>query len=179
MSNGNIIGDSNIESIIKQYNFNTTELISQYRIFTETKKAFQILKIGIRNSDSTFNSGINKNKEIVIEISYFNRINSTGIYFNLKLKNESGEYLLVTTSNNTDYQVVLGFNTVKVIIPEGFFNEGIFSLDLMVINFKDFIYQDLENISEILVFQLVNTPLKLGEWSGREVGFFQPKFIWK
>lgn len=179
MSNGNILSHTNIENIIKQYNSTTTELISQYRIFRESKKAFQILEIGIRNSDSTFTGGINKNKEIVIEILYNNKLRSLGIYFNLKLKNESGEYLLVTASNPSDYQVKFGLNKVQVFIPSGFFNEGVFSLDLMVINFENFIYQDLENISDILVFKLVNIPLTIGMWTGKEVGFFQPKFEWR
>jgi hypothetical protein len=179
MSNGCIKSISNIDHVISQYTHNVSNQISHFREFEVSKSQFKILSVGIRNSDSNFFDGINKNKEITLEITYENKTTHKGIYFNLKLKNGSGEYIFVTTSDASDYTVRYGMNKVFMIIPDSFLNDGIYSFEMLVLNFEDFNYTDILYISELIVFELANLPLHVGMWSGKEVGFVQPKFIWK
>ena len=179
LSNGMVKSVSDIEDVIKQYNSITTDLIIHFRSFPESGKRFQILYVGIRNEDSSFGEAINKNKIIIIEFLYENLLSFSGIYFNLKFKNKSGEFILVATSLSSDHYVNRGKNKAQVFIPAGFFNEGVFSFDLHIINFENFIYQDIDFFADILVFQLQNVSSTLGSWSGKEVGYFQPRFVWK
>jgi lipopolysaccharide transport system ATP-binding protein len=178
LAKGALINISNIDDIIKQYNFNISELLSQHRIFVEKSNDFQILQFGVKNTTKDFNSVLNRHDEMMIEFEYKNNTCYEGIYFNLKFKNQSGDFFLVTTSFSSDYHVLKGRQTVCVLIPAGFFNEGIFSIDLMALNFENFAYQDLMEIPDILTFEIVNIPLQLGQWSGKEVGYVQPKFMW-
>lgn len=178
LANGTLINSSNIDEIVNDYQSITRSSISNYVSFNPTENSFKIIEIGIRNSRANYSESIVRNNEICVDITYENNTIFNGIYFNIKIKNTNGEIFLVTTSSESDYNPSRGLNSVKMVIPKGFFNKGIFQMDISVMNFEFSTYTKLFEYKDALTFEVHEIRQQIGGWSGKESGFVRQPFEW-
>jgi hypothetical protein len=66
-----------------------------------------------------------------------------------------------------------------MIVPKGFFNEGSYLIELMVLNFSDSggyttYFQD----TEFLQVEILQEKRPVGSWMGKEVGQIRHTFEW-
>lgn len=177
LHNGTIAQIGKTHDVIKTYLGGNAENLN-YREFPQSNNGFSLLSVGIRNRHKSFNEPVIQDEEICFEFNYINNTQFENIYFNIKLKDDEGKFFLVTCSNPESHKLVKGKGKSTMKIPIGFFNEGTFSVDLMVINKDQNGYSDLYNENDILVAQIIPDSRSIGTWMGKEVGYILPTFEW-
>jgi CTP:phosphocholine cytidylyltransferase-like protein len=115
---------------------------------------------------------------MILEFTYNNQTTFTSLYFNIKLKDDEGKYFLVTASDNERELVTIGENKAIMIIPAGFFNEGTYSMELMILNQSKNGYDQIFYDPDTLYFQILPEQRALGTWMGKEVGYIRHTFEW-
>jgi hypothetical protein len=63
-------------------------------------------------------------------------------------------------------------------IPSGFFNEGSYNVELMVIQKKESGYEVFFHDSDLLSFDILPEERPLGTWMGKEQGYIRHNFEW-
>jgi lipopolysaccharide transport system ATP-binding protein len=178
MENGRIKEIGETAQIIKKY-LTDSNINSNQRIFDYNHKNFELKKVLISNSN-TSNVEIYRDKEISISFEFYNKEIKGNTYFNLKFKNELGDYFMTTTSS--DYELIknTGEGMVKMIIPSGFFNEGSYMIELMIINYNEIGgYTNYFHETEFLQLEVLQEKRPIGAWMGKEVGQIRHSFVWQ
>lgn len=177
MENGTIkqVGDTSL--IIKEY-LSDSQISTNYRKFNYIHDKFELKSVIIKNSFMD-EKEIYRDKEIILEFKYLNKEKEGITYFNIKMKNEMGDYFLVTTSNNANLILQTGEGCAKMKIPKGFFNEGTYLIELMIINYKESGgYTGFFHDTEFLQVEILQEKREIGEWMGHEVGQIRHTFEW-
>lgn len=178
MENGRIKEIGETAQIIKKY-LTDSNINSNQRIFDYNHENFELKKVLISNSN-TSNVEIYRDKEISISFEFYNKEIKGNTFFNLKFKNELGDYFMTTTSS--DYELIknTGEGMVKMIIPSGFFNEGSYMIELMIINYNEIGgYTNYFNETEFLQLEVLQEKRPIGAWMGKEVGQIRHSFVWQ
>jgi lipopolysaccharide transport system ATP-binding protein len=177
MENGTIRDIGETGKIIKRY-LTDSSINSNERIFDYSHDQFELKKLSVINKDR-FDSTIYRDQEIVFKFCFNNKTNNGQTYLNLKFKNEVGEYFLVTTSSQANIQLDSGLHEISMLVPTGFFNDGTYMLELVVINYSESIgYSTFFHDSECLQIEILPEKRPIGTWMGREVGQIRHTFEW-
>ncbi len=177
MENGTIKEMGDTGSIIKRY-LTDSSINSNERTFDYEHEFFELKKIKVSNTNK-LDSEIYRDQEIIFKFNFNNKSYNGNTYFNLKFKNEIGDYFLVTTSSQANVKLELGLHEISMVIPNGFFNDGSYILELIVINYAESngyltFFQD----SECLQIEILPEKRPIGSWMGREVGQIRHTFEW-
>lgn len=177
LENGRITSAGTTDHVVKHY-FGTNRDAYNFRNCNISFDGFTLLSAGIRNSEKNYDLEISRDKKIVLEFNFILEEEIEGLYFNIKLKDEEGKYLLTTASLE---EILIDKNStfVKMIIPAGFFNEGSFNLDLLVIQKNEAGYKLFLDEPDFLSFDVLPEERPLGTWMGKELGFIRHTFEWK
>jgi lipopolysaccharide transport system ATP-binding protein len=178
LENGLIKSHGKIDTIIKNY-LGGNDLEFNYRIVNYSKHNFILKDIGIRNLNRSYSDEIYRDQEINIIIKYNNSFNYGNVYFNLKVKDDGGNYIMVTTSDYIQDKILFGHATATMKIPPGFFNEGQYNFDLMIIKMEGSSHKVLYSDEDIFSVQILPEIRPLGSWMGKEVGYIRHKFEWQ
>jgi lipopolysaccharide transport system ATP-binding protein len=138
---------------------------------------FNIDKFSIKNSNENGNF-IYRDKDIEINIDYDNYINIEDIYFNIKIKDDEGKYIMVTTSSEKSDLIHFGKGVAAMKIPSGFFNEGNYYIELMVIHNSDNGFEAVFHEPNMGYMQILPEAREMGSWMGKEVGYIRQQFEW-
>jgi lipopolysaccharide transport system ATP-binding protein len=176
LQNGKILTIGTTDSVVKNY-FGGERDSFNYRVCNLEKDSFRLNSIGIKNSNKTFEDEITRDKEIIIEFSYKLEKEIDGLYFNIKLKDEEGRYIL-TTASLDEINIEKNSTFIKMVIPAGFFNEGSFNLDLLVIQKIETGYISYMHEVDLLSFDILPEERPIGTWMGKELGFIRHTFEW-
>jgi hypothetical protein len=177
MENGTIKAVGETSLIINEY-LSDSQISTNNRKFNYKHEKFELKSVRIRNSLSD-EKQIFRDQEIILEFEYINNENQGNTYFNIKMKNEMGDYFLVTTSSSANLNLQFGEGHAKMKIPEGFFNEGTYLIELMIINYKESGgYTSFFHDTEFLQVEILQEKREIGEWMGREVGQIRHTFEW-
>jgi uncharacterized protein YciU (UPF0263 family) len=139
---------------------------------------FHLISAGISNVGASLDEAIYRDIEIKLEFQYDNFEHLDNLYFNIKIKDDEGNYLITTCSDFNTFHLKFGVGFAKMLIPAGFFNEGNYLIDLMIIQKTlsgyDFLYEE----KDFLWFQVLPEERLLGYSMGKELGFIRHTFDW-
>jgi lipopolysaccharide transport system ATP-binding protein len=176
MQNGKIKSIGKTSSIIKEY-LSEAHISSHKRFFEYTHNCFELKSVHIKNS-KTYETVIYRDQEIRIEFEYLYKEPIGLTYFNLKMRNEQGDYFLATTSSGV-IDLIKGLGLAKMIIPPGFFNEGVYIFELMIINYNESGgYTGYFHDTEFLQVEILQEKREIGQWMGTELGQIRHTFEW-
>lgn len=177
MENGKVTHSGRIDNVVKQYlGGNNNEL--NYRKLDFNFDNFILNEISIFNNNKTIYDPITRDNEIIVKLKYFNP-EIDNIYFNLKIKDDEGNYILVTCSDSEKDKLYFGNGLAQMKIPSSYLNEGTYYLDLMIIQKTDSIYNFYFDQKDILTINVLPENRDFGSyWIGKEVGYITPKFEW-
>jgi lipopolysaccharide transport system ATP-binding protein len=177
MENGTIKDIGETSSIIKRY-LTDSNINSNERIFDYQHEFFELKKVKVSNRNK-LDSDIYRDQEIIFKFEFLNKAINGITFFNLKFKNETGDYFMVTTSNASGLNLDSGKSQASMIVPEGFFNEGSYIIELMVLNYSDFGgYKTYFQDTEFLQIEILQEKRPLGSYMGKEVGQIRHTFEW-
>jgi lipopolysaccharide transport system ATP-binding protein len=154
---------------------------SNHRFINHEYEGLFISDIKVFNPETGINKSNNsiyRDNEIWVNINYNNKANINNLYFNIKLKDDEGNYFLVTASPMQDNFIRNGQGSATMKIPQGFFNEGGFAMDLMIIQYDNGNYKTFFHDSDLLHFQILPEKRDIGTWMGKEVGYIRHTFDW-
>jgi hypothetical protein len=134
--------------------------------------------IRIYNPTLGLNEFIYRDKEIHVVMNYDNKAKIDNLYFNIKFKDEGGRYFMVTTSSVQSSIIGYGIGKATMRIPSGFFNEGSYVIELMIIQKIDTGYKVYMHESDLLYIQILPEKREFGTWMGKEVGYIRHTFEW-
>jgi lipopolysaccharide transport system ATP-binding protein len=177
LENGGLSFAGLADDAIKQYLGGDKEESNQRKINHEFE-GFHIHDVSVFNPDLGLESTVYRDKEIHFKINYDNRANINNLYFNFKLKDDEGKYFLVTTSPINDNVIQYGQGSATMKIPKGFFNEGSYALELMIIQNENSEYKTYFHDPDLLHFQILPEKRDIGSWMGKEVGYIRHTFEW-
>jgi lipopolysaccharide transport system ATP-binding protein len=177
MQNGTIKSVGETSLIIKEY-LSEAQISSHKRVFDYRHDQFELKSVLIKNNNCD-EKEIYRDQEITLEFVYNHKENVGKTYFNLKMKNEIGDYFLTTTSSESNLKIAEGEGFAKMMIPAGFFNEGTYLIELMIINYKEIGgYTNFFHDSEFLQVEILQEKRPIGSWMGKEAGQIRQTFKW-
>lgn len=176
LQNGKVIIEGEIDSVVKKYYGGERDSFN-YRLCNYEIDGFHLYSVGVKNSNKGFDDEIIRDREIIIEFNYKLEKDINGLYFNVKLKDEEGSFILTTLSLGK-INIDIDSNCIKMVIPAGFFNEGTFNLDLLVIQKNENGYKLYIQEPDILSFDVLPEERPIGTWMGKELGFIRHTFEW-
>jgi lipopolysaccharide transport system ATP-binding protein len=177
MENGTIKEMGETGSIIKRY-LTDSSINSNERSFDYKHEFFELKKITVSNKNK-HEPAIYRDQEIIFKFDFVNKITNGKIYFNLKFKNETGDYFMVTTSSKAGLVFDIGEAHAKMSVPAGFFNDGTYLIELTVINYNESGgYTNLFHDAEFLQLEILQEKRSIGAWMGKEVGQIRHSFEW-
>lgn len=178
MQNGTIKSIGDTSAIIKEY-LTDAQISSHHREFNYAHEKFELKSVEINNINSN-DKEIYRDKEITLAFNYLNKESKGNTYINIKMKNEVGDYFLVTTSSDANLKLQLGQGIAKMIIPKGFFNEGTYLIELIIINYSENGgYSGYFHDTELLQIEILPEKREIGQWMGKEVGQIRCAFEWR
>jgi lipopolysaccharide transport system ATP-binding protein len=174
LENGTLTYDDNTDLVISKYLGASNDILN-YRKNVNKIEGFDIISFGVRSIDKDFADPIIRTDEIIIEMECENNTAFDEIHLTLKLKGEDGNYFLTTTSvDQVDF--IKGKQKIKMIIPKGFFNEGGYFVDILIVANKRSVFF-MEN--DAISFLVNPEPKSIGEFMGRELGYVRSNFKWE
>jgi len=151
---------------------------SNHRQINHEFEGFYIKDISVFNPDFGVESPVYRDKAIWVKINYENKTNLNNLYFNFKFKDDEGRYFLVTASSSVENIIQYGIGSATMKIPTGFFNEGVYAIELMVIQHENSEYKTYFHEPDLLHFQILPEKRDVGSWMGKEVGYIRHTFEW-
>lgn len=163
-----------VDDVLMEYLTSDSSKQNFSQLNTE-KEGFQMLSIGVKKANGDYNAYIQQKDEVAIEFHFINN-SANDIDFTVKLKGEDGQYFLTTSTVVANKEVPKGKHKMSMRFPAQFFNEGVFFLDILVIENKRSI---LLNMPDICSFNVNPDPKPLGVWMGKAEGYLKPSFHWQ
>jgi lipopolysaccharide transport system ATP-binding protein len=149
--------------------------ILNYKKDIANSNGFYLIDAEVKARNKESSEPIIRTDEILLILNYNNYCEFNHVQFTIKLKGEDGTYFL-TTSNSDDYLIEKGSNSLSMIIPSGYLNEGTFFIDIFVIadRKQGFIFE-----KDVLCFLVTPEPKPIGFYMGKELGFVRTNFQWE
>lgn len=178
LENGLAKSEGGVDFVIKKY-LGSDMIETNQRIINFAKNNFYLISVGIRNNNKNYFDTIFRDQEINFDINYDNKANYDRIYFVIKVKDDTGNFFMVTSSDTEIDKIRHGKSLATMKISAGFFNEGQYNFDLMVIKMEKSGHTVLFSDTDLLSIQILPENRPLGSWMGKEVGYIRHKFEWQ
>jgi lipopolysaccharide transport system ATP-binding protein len=179
LSDGEIIETGSAETVVNAYLKGNSQVTNHKTLDPPEldTKEFELLEIGIKAKNKSYNDGMRMDDELVFNAKYRIKQPCESLHLTLHFKDEQGNKLFSTSwgkskvSNEHD----VGIYECRAVIPANFFNWGVFFIDLFVVKDRQRAIL-IEN--DIISFSVANKEIQLGRWMGREPGSITPYFDW-
>lgn len=175
LENGMVKETGMVDDIVGHY-LKGDNAIENYKVWKEPvvkKDEFELLEIGVKKKDGTFEDIIHMDDEIEIKLKYRIKHDLENFYTVFHIKNERGEKILTSTCRE---KIALkhseGIYKQKCVVPSSYFNWGNFSLDFHAMKNKKILLTE----EDIISWSIVNNIIKEGYWMGRVEGDIIPNF---
>ncbi len=177
LENGTSIFEGDTEDAIRYYlNYNIGGYGKQQRIFKEVdfvnNPVISIKEVSISGKNKKSEDPISRDDKILLKIKFIKK-NLQSIVVIFRFKDEEGNYLFVNHSS-INFKDVMGIMECSMEVPNNFFNEGNFYIDLLISSNKKIIV--IEN--DVLNFTVQQESKNFGDWMGKTKGPLKPEFKW-
>lgn len=179
LQNGMLVDDGPIDPIVTHYLRGDND-VDNYKVWdqpTIKNKGFELLEIGVRRKDADFSDTMRMDQEIELVMRYRLTTSMPGFWITLHMKNEQGNKLFSFSGAGRCYEKHHEAGEYEQIchFPANFFNWGNFVIDFMAFNQVGNI-DTLVDEQDLVSFTVVNRPIELGGYMGKEPGDVTPKF---
>lgn len=178
LENGLLKASGNTDDMIKMYLGGDSDYLN-YREVNEFNEGIKIISAGIKNIGMDYSDPIIRDKEIVLDIKYENNTQDKNLYWNLKIKDDSGSILVGTNSIHNNETIKEGHGISSMRIPTNFFNDGAYSFDVRLMSKDDTGYRDYFDESDLLMINVLPGVRPAGSWMGRAPEALNPRFDWR
>ncbi len=178
LENGTTVFEGSTDQAVNFYlNLDNAEGSTSLRYFDQEyfeKQSFKIDYVGIKAETKNYKEPITREDRLVLETS-INKETNEEIVVVFRFKDGDGNFIFVNNSNmgNVDMSFT-GTKKTQMLLPDFFFKEGNFSIDLMITNGRKALFLEPDAIQ----FTIIQEEKSLGQWMGKSPGVLKPKFTW-
>lgn len=170
---GQIVSTGAIEKVVGHY------LSGGQKAVSSNKKQLNISSEGLTLNEIIISSDTNdenntfpRENKLNLSIDYTNSVEEP-VTFTFKFKGEDGNTFLTTNTGWTGGFIKTGKGIITLHIPSFFFNEGLFSIDLLAVKSKK---KAIISQQDILQFSILPENKPLGSWMGKDPAYIKPHF---
>ena len=174
---GGIEDKGSSEYVINKY-LNQFGEGNQLKDLAIEKDGLWLKRLGIRNKGFDFDAPIHRDLPIEIDFQYINNTGMGNMFINVRMKDDLGNYFLVTSSGAVRHYLKQGEAGSCLNIPPAFFNEGSYTFDVLVIYYGDAGPNTLIQELDALRFNVLPEKREMGSWMGKSVGSIRTSFEW-
>lgn len=179
LGKGTIISDNSVEKSVGYYLGNNNKDLPNFRLFENeyTTEKFSIREISVKKFGSTPDIPIDENFEVELNLKIeILSLKPESFHFAFHMYNDIGEAIFSFADAENIAKIKLGLNDLSCIFPEKFFQSGLYSIALLIVeNKKNLIFHE----KDIVSFTVVDGQREIGLYMGREPGYIRPFFKWK
>jgi lipopolysaccharide transport system ATP-binding protein len=175
LNNGKIEFIGSAENAISNYiNTKSEKLVKINQ--TDTYQYITVQSISVKAKNKTIEDDIELSDEIEITtIVDVHEIPSNKFHITLVVNNSLNDPLFTTTHWTNDISLKKGKNRITCLVPSKFLNIGTYNISVYVIsNIETIVY-----LPSIIQFIINEDKKIIGEWFGKEPGYFLPLLKWK
>ena len=178
LENGTTVFEGNTDEAVNFYlNLDNAQGSTSLRYFNEKyfkNKDFSINYVGVRAEKKEYDNPITREDKLILETE-INKETPEEINIVFRFKDGEGNFIFVSNSKMGKVDMkYIGSKKIQVELPNLFFNEGNFSIDIMITNGKKTLFLEPDAIQ----FTIIQEEKALGEWMGKSPGFLKPNFNW-
>ncbi len=179
LRNGMLVDDGEIDSVVTHY-LRGDNAVANYKCWNipeVQKDGFELLEIGMRKKNGSYNDVMRMDQEIELVIRYRLRRAVDSFWITMHMKNEQGNKIFSFSGGGRCYDKYheAGEYLQTCMIPANFLNWGSYAIDFMA-------FQQMNNIEcladehDIVSFTIANRQVAIGGYMGKEPGDVTPKF---
>ncbi|MGJ8551136.1 ABC transporter ATP-binding protein [Winogradskyella wichelsiae] len=178
LENGTSVFEGGTDEAVSFYlNLGNTKGGETLRYFKEEyfeKQCFFIESVGLKGKHKNYNEPLTREDDLIISMTLIKHtLEALVVVF--RFKDDDGNIIFVTNSKDALLNIEKeGKQSLEMHLPKFFFNEGNFSVDLMITNGKKQLFFEPDSIQ----FTMLQEATELGGWMGRSPGFLKPIFKW-
>lgn len=174
LENGQLTYTGTADEVVSKYLGGATDLLN-YRKNVHAAHGFTIHEMGIKAEGKDYSEPFSRIDRLSFVMHCDNQTAYDYLHITLKFKGEDGMYFLTTSSADSGLVIKTGSQKLEMAIPPGFFNEGSFFVDVLVVAERKTSFIILD---DCLNFLLTPEPKPLGAWMGVEYGYVRQAFDW-
>lgn len=178
LEHGELTLDDNVSKVVDAYLKGDSNSLLSYKVYNKGEivyNNFEILSVGAKGRNSSFDTPTSLDDELEIHFNYRNN-NSRRLDFVLRIKGEDGTYILSTSSGYLEKSVIeVGQHEIFVRFPKHFFNSKSFYIDLIVV---EELKKTVLEIEDIILLTVNPKKSELGKLTGEGKVFLKPRFYW-
>ncbi|WP_159023045.1 ABC transporter ATP-binding protein [Formosa sp. L2A11] len=178
LENGTSVFEGGTDEAVSFYlNLGNTKGSETLRYFNEEdfeKQSFLIESVGLKGEHKNYNDPLTREDDLIINLTLIKHtLEELVVVF--RFKDDEGNIMFVTNSDDAQMNLKKeGKQLVTMHLPNFFFNEGNFSVDIMITNGKKQLFFEPDSVQ----FTMLQETKELGGWMGRSPGFLKPIFKW-
>jgi len=177
LENGTTVFNGEVDEAVSFYLQLGNEKGAEYLRYFVSKEFdglnFEIKSFGVKAKGKDFGEPIIRDEEIILETKLINH-SQDNLKIVYRFKDENGAFIFVSSTQN-EVPVLQHENTIHMKIPESFFNQGNFFVDILISNGKKVLYRNIDVIN----YTVIQESTDLGNWMGKTVGPLKPSFSWE
>lgn len=181
LENGTLVKSGDVDELVSYYLSGNAFGTANYKTFNKGDlgiENFWLKNCSVKASGYTFNDVITRSDEIEVEISYLcDAKQAERLDFNLRFKGEDGVNIFNTSTGHIIENLIdKGDNKVVLKIPSHFFTQGVYFLDIMLVqnNRKSLFVEP-----DVMSFTVNPERGNLGSWMGKGKSYLKPRFKWE
>lgn len=180
LENGLLSQYGEIDPIVSRYLKGSSEVANHkiWEVPTIKKNGFELLEIGLAKKGGLITDVMRVDHELELKIRYKTTKNFNSLHITLHYKDEQGNRMFSSSGarSKVNFEHEIGEYEMVTTIPDTFFNFGTFSVDMLIVEDKQHVIIEEQ---DIITFTLANRELAIGQWMGREPGEITPFFKWE
>jgi len=178
LENGTTVFEGNTDEAVNFYlNLDNAEGSTSLRYFDKKyfkDQNFSVEYVGIKAATKAYEEPITREDKLILEAS-ITKDKPDDIVAVFRFKDGDGNFIFVNNSNmgNIDMSFT-GTKKIQMLLPDFFFNEGNFSIDIMITNGRKALFLEPDAIQ----YTIIQEEKLHGQWMGKTKGVLKPSFPW-
>jgi lipopolysaccharide transport system ATP-binding protein len=163
--------DESVDYYLKMGNDKGSEHLRHFEVNEFDNNEFSIHSLGVKAKGKDYGTPILRTDKLELTIIYKHQEDDFNL--SLRFKDEQGIFIFVT-AHNFKLNKTSKEATLILEIPNNFFNQGNFFVDLQVTSFKKLVVR----FEDAINFIIIQDQIKLGGWMNKTKGPLKPDFEW-
>ncbi len=176
LENGKIAFEGGTDESVSYYLTMGNDKGAEYlRYFNEEEfkdLKFQLLSFGVKAKEKDYGEPLLRTDDLYFETNFINS-KQEDLNIALRFKDEQGNFIFVSGSEK-EFQLTDKEQLARMRVPQSFFNQGAFFVDIQVSDGKKLLFREKDAIS----FSIIQEQTALGKWMGKTPGALKPQFEW-
>lgn len=148
------------------------------KLINEDYEGFIVKSFAVRNVNCDYNSPVERDKSVCLEVFYDNQLGHQDVVITIQVKD--GHDRVIFTSNSISRMSIIlkGEGKIAMKAPPYFFNQGSFSINLLVSTYKKGVMNLIGINNDIYQMKILQEAVEFSSWYGENLGYLNLDMVW-